>query len=168
MQISKEIDQFSKRLLIVVAGSRSAEILKVYEGEIESIESFKMELPIYSEKEKSFARSSKSETYGAGSAVEENKQDFLAKFTKELAVRVEMAFQKSSPEFIYLFSPEHMKKMIMEKFSSEVKKKLTLTIDGNFVENHPFDLLKMVMEKLDDKRPVMASEEAIKLLKKKK
>lgn len=168
MQISKELPQFSKRSLIVVAGSRSAEILKAHEGEIESIDSLNMELPKYSDKEGFFTRSGKGETYGSGSVLEEDKRDFLAKFTKELAIRVEKAFREDSSESVYLFSPEHMKEMILEKISSEVKERIALEINGNFVEDHPFDLLKMIMDKLDDKRPVMAGEEAAKLLKKKK
>ena len=168
MQISKELPQFSKRSLIVVAGSHSAEILRVHKGEIELIDSLKMEMPKYSDKEGFFVRSGKGKIFGSGSAPKEGKRDFLAKFTKELAIRVEKAFQEDSSESVYLFSPEHMKEMILGKISLNVKERITLEIDGNFVDNHPFDLLKMIMEKLDEKRPVVTSEEAVKLLKKKK
>ena len=168
MQISKELPQFSKRSLIVVAGSHSVEILRVHKGEIELIDSLKMESPKYSDKEGFFVRSGRGKIFGSGSALKEGKQDFLAKFTKELATRVEKAFQEEASELIYLFSPEHMREMILGKISSEVKEKMALVINGNFVDDHPFDLLKMIMEKLDDKRPVMTSEEAVKLLKKKK
>ena len=152
----------------MVAGSRSAEILKAHKGEIELIDSLKMELPRYSDREGFFVRSGKGQTFGLGSVFKEVKRDFLAKFTKELATKVEKAFREDSSESVYLFSPEYMKEMILGKISSKIKKRITLEIDGNFVDDHPFDLLKMIMERLGDKRPVMTSEDAIKLLKKKK
>ncbi len=168
MQISKELPQFSKISLIVVAGSRSAEILRAHEGEIESVDSLKMELPTYSDKEGFFTRSGKGMTFGSGSVLEENKKDFLFKFTKELGQRVEKAFQENSVENIHLFVPDHMKEMVADALSAEARKAVALTIEGNFVEDHPFDLLRMIKAELDAKRPVVASDDAVKLLKKKK
>lgn len=163
MQISKELPQFSKRSLIVVAGSRSAEILRAYKGEVDSIDSLKMDLPTYPDKEGFFIGAK-----GSGSVLKDNKRDFLMKFSKKLATRIEKTFQENSSEAIYLFAPEYMKEIVIKKLSSEVKKRIVFTIEGNFVESHPFDLLEMIIKELDDKRPVMASEEAVKLLKKKK
>ena len=154
--------------IIAVAGSRSAEIFRAHEGEIESIDSIKMELPTYSDKEGFFTRSGKGMTFGSGSVLEENKRDFLSKFVKELGQRVERALQESSAEEIHLFVPDHMKEMVLEAFSPEARKAVALTIEGNFVEDHPFDLIRMIKAELDAKRPVIASEDAVKLLKKKK
>jgi len=152
----------------VVAGSRSAEIFRAHKGEIESIDLLKMELPIYSAREGFFTRASKGMTFGFGSVFNGKRQGFLSKFAKELGRRIKRIFRENSPENIYIFTPGHMKEIIANALSVEARRAVVLTIEGNFVENHPFDLLKIIKTELDAKRPVVASEEAVKLLKKKR
>ncbi len=152
----------------MAAGSRSAEIYSAHEGEIEKIDSIKMEVPTYSDKEGFFTRSGKGMTFGSGSVLEENKQELILKFVKELGEKVERSFQENSAENVYLFTPDHIKETILDNLSSEIRKEVVLTIEGNFVEEHPFDLLKMILKEIEDKKPVIATEEARKLLKKKK
>ncbi|MGB3988546.1 MAG: host attachment protein [Minisyncoccales bacterium] len=169
MQISKELPQFSKRSIIVAAGSRSAKVFRAHSGEIELVDQLKIEtLASYSDKESFFVRSGKGRTYGFGAVLEEKKKEFLAKFARELGDRIEKAFQEWSAESIYLFVPKHMKDLVPKRFSSEVKKSVVLLIEGNFVDKHPFDLLKIIMEKVDKKKPLTISEKVKNLLTKKR
>lgn len=168
MQISKELPQFSKRSIIVAAGSRSAKVFRAHSGEIELVDQLKIEtLASYSDKE-ALVRSGKGRTYGFGAVLEEKKKEFLAKFARELGDRIEKAFQEWSAESIYLFVPKHMKDLVPKRFSSEVKKSVVLLIEGNFVDKHPFDLLKIIMEKVDKKKPLTISEKVKNLLTKKR
>ncbi len=169
MQISKELPQFSKRSIIVAAGSRSAEIFRAHSGEIELVDGLKMEIPTsYSNKDGFFVRSGRGMTYGFGSVLEDKKKELLVKFTRDLGDKVEGAFQEWSAESLYLFVPGHMKEIIRERLSSEAKNSIALVIEGNFIGRHPFDLLKIIMTKVEGKKPVTVSGEVKKLLKKKK
>ncbi len=167
MKISKGLPQFTKISLIIAAGSHSAEIYRAYEGEIEKIDSFRMENPTYSDKEGFFSRSGKGMNYGSGSVIETNKEEILGKFTKELASRIEKLFKENNAGSTYIFSPNYIKKSIRDSLSQKIKDCMVYTMEGNFVENHPFDLIKMIQKKTGEKKPVIASESAIKILKKK-
>ncbi len=168
MKISKELPQFSKPSLIVVTGSHSVEIYYFYQGEIVKVDSFEMETPVYSDKEGFFSRTGGGVRYGSGSVLELNKEEILKKFIRELKIRIEKAFKERQVEEIFFFQPLYLKKIISDELSPVIKNKISLVVEGNFIGHHPFNLIKMIQKKIKEKKPLLASEQALKILKRKK
>jgi len=168
MKISKEFFQFSKPSLVLVTGSHSAEIYYSYQGEIIKVDSFKTENPVYSDKEGFFTRAGGGVRCGSGSVLEINKGEILKKFVRELKSRIEKILQEKTVEEVFLFQPRHLKKIINDELDSTIKDREWSMIEGNFIGHHPFDLIKMIQGKIQEKKPILASESALKILKKKK
>ncbi|MBZ1356328.1 MAG: host attachment protein [Candidatus Nealsonbacteria bacterium] len=166
MQISEKLPQFTKKSLIIVTGGQSAEIYFVHKGMIDKLDSFKFENLKYSDNEGFFARGGKGMNFGYGGTLEENKQEFIHKFLKELRVLIDKNFKEKEPENIYVFSPDYMKNDLRDSLSKEMQSKIVLSLNGNFTEVHPFDLLKKIKREIDKKRPSIISETVKKILKK--
>lgn len=155
MHIKQELPLFeNKKALIIVTGKSVAKIYLALDKKIELIEEFEMPKPStqYTDREGHFKRSGGRGDYiGSGSVHEPDKEHFANKFSAELGEKVKVVYEENNPKEVYLFTPGYMKNEIKEDFSNSLKDKLVMEFDGNYAENHPFDLLKKIKEE-DEKR----------------
>ncbi len=165
MQISENLPQFEKKSLFVVAGRRAADIYSAFNGEIEKKESIEIKNPRYSDKEGFFMRLGGGKFFGAGSVLEDKKIETNKKFIRELKDKTEESLKKDNVESVYLFAPKQTEKALLEGFSENIKQKVVFSFKGNYVNQHPFNLIKKIQKKQENKKPKLISEKAMKILK---
>ncbi len=168
MQISQKLPQFDKKSLLVVAGTRAADIYFAFEGEIDKKKSIKMDAVKYSDKEGFFMRLGKGKMFGAGSVLEDKDEEENKKFIKELKENIEKIFKENNVDDIYLFASDYTRKILPDALASDIKEKILFTFQGNYIKSHPFNLIKKIKSKKESKTPKFISEAAMKILRKKK
>lgn len=168
MQISQKLPQFQEKSLIVVSGTRLADIYFAFQGEINKIDTVEISSPKYSDKEGFFMRLGKGKFFGAGSVLEENKEEIDKKFIKELKNKIEDYFNRNGIEIIYLFASNNVKKELPEKLPNNIKEKTSFIAQGNYTKSHPFNLIKKIKNKKESKKTKFMSEAAMKILRKRK
>jgi hypothetical protein len=168
MFISQKLFQFSKKSLIIVAGRRKADFYQAFNGEIDKKDSIEVENPKHSDNEGFFMRLGKGKFFGAGSVLEINNEEVDKKFIREVKEKTEDFFIRNQIQEIYLFASDYVKKNLPLHLSRDIQEKISLTIEGNYLKSHPFDLIKKINKKIENKKPRLISEAAMKILRKKK
>ncbi len=166
MKISRELPQFdTERAIFVVTGKQEAKFYLVNKGKIKEIDSFKIEKPRYSDREGWFKRRVRGFVMGSGAPLEPKKQKIIKDFLKKLEKNLKGTLSKNEVDSIYIFSPHYLLSRVKKTLPSSAKKKLEMTIDGEYYFQHPFELLeKISLKKEEKKKP--KTEEAKKLLNK--
>lgn len=166
MKISKKLPQFDReKALFVVAGKQEAKFYLVFRGGIKEIDSFKIEKPRYSDREGWFKRRARGFVMGSGAPLEPKKQKIIKDFLKELERRTKKIFSGDRFESVYLFSPHYLLARVKKALPGRARKKLKLTVDGEYYFQHPFLLLEKIAKKTEKKKKPKR-EEARKLLEK--
>lgn len=147
MKISEKLPSFQDgRALLIVLGRQVAKIYEGREREINQLEQITVETPTYSDNEGFFQRSGQGQTYGSGSVLEDLSDLVVQEFTRELANRLPDLLRPPVLS-LYVFAPEHMKFIIAKVFPAAARPHIKEEFFGNYVEQHPFDLLRMIQER---------------------
>lgn len=172
MIIKKELPQFNdKSGMLVVTGMQSAKIYIAKQGEVRLLDEIHLPNPEseYSDREGHFKQRGNQNFIASGSVYEPKKEYLLNKFLTKLKGMVITHDIKHNTEEIYLFTPDYMKNGVREALPNPLVDKVALELEGNFVDNHEFDLLKLIQiqyKKIEPRTPVKRAVK--KLLKKKK
>ncbi len=171
MKIPRQLPQFNiRRGLLIAASRQQAVFYEAFRGEMNEIGGFEIEKPRYSDDEGRFAtRTETPGNLGAGSVKEmddkEIKRIFFNQFEEKLAdIKEEV---KERADDVYVFCPDYSITELINELPEELKKKLTLEIEGNFVKDHPVRLLEEIDKVLTEKikkirnKPRSAEEEKI-------
>ncbi len=162
MKISQKLPQFDReKALFVVTGKQEAKFYLVSKGKIKEIDSFKVEKPVYSDREGWFKRRARGFVMGSGAPLEPKKQKVIKDFLKKLKKNLKKTLSRNKVDAIYLFSPRYLSARVRKTLPSSARKKIRLTIDGEYYFEHPFKLLEKIPEK---EKNAPKSEEAKKLL----
>lgn len=167
MKISQKLPQFSQKTLLIVAGRQSGDLYFAHNGEIDKIDSVRVETPTYSDKEGFFMRVGRGMTLGRWSVLEEPKEETLNKFLKELKEKIQNFMKEKEVEEIYLFSSDFVRKGLPRVLSSEINQKIVGVFNGNFLKQHPFELIKKIKIQKENSIPKVVSESVKKILNKK-
>jgi hypothetical protein len=144
MKISKELPQFEgEKALVLVTGMEDAKIFVAENGKIEEVDSFKVEKPIYSDREGHFETRKGGKVIGSGSVYEQKDEETVKHFTKELEAKL-ARFKNESITKVFLFSPGYVVSMIRRALPLSLIAKTEGVIKGNYLNSHPFDLLGMI------------------------
>lgn len=153
--------------LFLVAGTQSAIIYRLSNGEIKERETITINNPEYTDREGHFEYTGPSgKLHGSGS-VYEPKDEYVQK--KFLGTLVEELKQIKQPfDSVYLFAPMHfineIESSLPDTFAEKIKRKFT----GNFTKLHPTELLAKVKElrefKAESEAHKRVSSEAAKIL----
>jgi hypothetical protein len=168
MIISEKLLQFNKRSLFVVAGRKKVYFYLAFNGKIDKIDSIEMEEPTYSDNEGFFMRLGRGKFFGSGSVLEENKIEIERKFLKEIKEKTELLSRKEEIEEVYLFASGYIENGLPQSLPDNIKNMISFSFRGNYVKEHPFDLIKKIQKKSESKKTKFISESAMKILRKKK
>lgn len=167
LSIQAQLPQFpGPPALVVASGRQTAVIYLAHQGQIREIDRYQEETPVYSDREGSFKKSGQGRDLAQGS-VYENKKDYIEdRYKQALSARLKKILHKYDNAVIYFFCPKYISASIMASLPQNGVKKIAFCIDGNYHQEHPFELLKMLQEEIrsiGQGRPP-ASQEAGKLL----
>lgn len=171
MYIEKNLPQFQdQKTLLVVSGRQEALLYLAEGGEIWEEDKIYVEDPGYTDREGFFK--SRSKTGGvmkAGSVYKEKISYHLAKeFLNQLQEKVKSIFYSRHPKKIYIFCPDYIKKEMLKKIPKSIRQYTHIVKTGNYIDYHPFDLLRNIQEEEKKKKNKLATpmkEKALKILK---
>ena len=167
MKIPQQLPHFNRRtVLFIVTGKQEAVFYKASDGLIERVHAFKISEPEQSDRESEFKTRGRGQTFRSGSAWERRNndviRDFISKFRHDMSEYVH-------PEYFhraYLFVPPQVKAKVWESIPQALGKRISVTIDGNYINKSPLELVKMVarFEVGSDRRVIPTKPEAQKIL----
>ncbi len=148
MKITKNLPQFNgQNHLVAVASNHEAKFFTAADGSIHEISSFSIEDDSYTDKENaSMSHSAKGVTTITGSLRETLRQKNLKAFEKKFIESIKEHLKKVSYSSASLFIPRQGKRLLASLIPREIQDKITKTVYGNYIHEHPFALL----EKLSD------------------
>jgi hypothetical protein len=168
MIISHKLPQFENKALIIVAGRRVAEFLQAFNGEIVEIDSVTVEIPRDQKKESLFMRLGKGQFFGAGSVLEDKNQETDKRFLKEVKEKTISLSEKNEIKEIYFFASDHIRKSLPEALTENIREKIILVVQGNYLKTHPLKLIEKIQRNQENNKTKFISEAAMKILRKKK
>jgi hypothetical protein len=147
MEISNKLPQFDhKKAVIIVAGKQAADIYLAYQGEMKTQKEIRVETPEYSDREGHFERRSKGKTLGAGSVYEDKDEKTKADFHNQLQSVLKEIKKQINFESVIFLRPSQHKQEIKNKLPKYITNNIVREVGGNFVDNHPDDILKRISE----------------------
>ncbi len=139
MKISKDLPQFVKPTMLVVAGLFEADYYLANNGEIEKISTFAIEKSHYSDRENFGRRGSM--VFESGDKKGIMKKFFNQEFLKQFKDHFKTACLGNKIQKVYLFAPDSVISQLKKAISVQCKEPITL-IQGNFCKEHPFKLIE--------------------------
>lgn len=129
--------------MIIIAGRQEAKFYVAQDGRIELEEEINIPNPDYTDREGFFGRNSPGMT-ASGSVYEEKKDYVLKRFEKAFRAFIDGSFRSGQFTHVMIFAPDFMKNILSENLPATVKKKISLTLSGNYTKMHPFKILGLV------------------------
>lgn len=173
MKISKQLPSLVKEsALLIVTGKQGAEFYITEKGQINLQNKFEVKPPRYSDKEGFFGgRGSGSKGGASGSVKEINKIENIKDFLRQLKIELQKNFAKKKTFNVYLYAPQYLMRQVKEVVRSVVGESYMMSFTGNYLKQHPTELLKMIGGRADrraaKKHVVPTTNEATKIIKKK-
>lgn len=168
MQIENNLPQF-KNLpgLILTTGLHEGKLYLADSGNIEVLGRIRVPDPAYTDREGLFARALRGRFLGRGSVYENKKNYVRVKFIKQAKRELEDAVKKFPDAGVYIFVPGYLKQPLLDALKKNLKDKIRLSVEGNYSQEHPFELLsKIKAEKESNAREnPLEKPEALKLRK---
>ena len=162
----KNISLFeNKNSLLIVIGNYHGTVYQVADGEVEKKSEIKNEEPTRSDNEGMFKRGG-SEQYSYGSVLESKDNEYQQRFSKEMFEILLGLSKEKKIDQIYLFRPQDMKNLIEKDWNRILQKTEVFYIDGNFVKNHPKELIEMIDSKYSQTKSKKPQGEAKAILEK--
>ncbi|MEX0672922.1 MAG: host attachment protein [Candidatus Paceibacterota bacterium] len=150
MKITEKLPQFeNETALLVVTGKQDAVFYIAQNGEVNAVESFKVDKPKYTDLHGHFETRAHGKVTRAGSPYEPTdlSDDAVRQFLKELEEELKNVSRHYALDSLYIFYPSHMKNRISEVLPPKLARKQQIAIEGNFYEHHPFKLLERIQKK---------------------
>lgn len=149
MQISESLPQFDEAsTLILVASKQAADIYIAHEGTIEKISEIRVEKPTYSDREGHFKRRAGGKTLGSGGVYEEKDKKTKADFYNELEDALNKTLTNHTIEEVIVLSSPQDYPATKEHLPAKIQKAIIAEIDGNYVGDHPDDILSRIQDNL--------------------
>lgn len=172
MKIPKTFPQFTQiTALFVTTGKQGAVFYVATNGFIDSVGSFDIPVPHYSDHEGKFARRGRGLSLSSGGVYEPDKAGHIKEFLRALATHVKQLVGKYAVTATYLYAPQYLMKQVKEALHDTIEKSYVMSFQGNYHEAHPTVLLEMVAKRKErraDRRLVVPTKgEAVKLLSRK-
>jgi hypothetical protein len=167
MKIKSGLNQFdNEKVLLAVAGDRSAKFFLAADGEINLAAQIKEVVPKYEDNEGFFGGKKGGKLGRMGSPDHKvSKEYLLNKFSSMFEEKVEEVWAEGGALPIYLFAPSFIRNLLVESLPKAMAKRIKLSINGNFTNAKPFELIEKISKNTVSGKPV-TSEKARKLLKK--
>lgn len=149
MLIRNDLPQFrDEPALIVVTGREAAEFYHAQDGEIEQLESVRVEMPEPDERPGHFEEGSHGKTWSAGTAFDpkEPKREARRRLVRALPEHIKDISGESDYGHVYIFTPDYMHKEIEDALPKKLSKKLEHVFYGNYTKHMPLDLLESIKE----------------------
>lgn len=141
MKIPNTLEQFTRPSLLIVTGSQTAKIYLAHDGEITELDAVSVPTPEYSDREGHFMKTGHGEVQGSGSVYEAKEKPIRDEFLGKLSGTLNSLQHNVDIESIYLFAPEHHLNETKEKLPYQLLEKGVVTIPGNYVKDHPTELV---------------------------
>jgi len=146
MKISKKLPQFEgKNGLIIVCSSQEADFYLAHDGQVDKLLHFKLEKPKFSDREDYASRGSR--VFESGAKIESVKKEERINFAKTFKEETKQLASEYKVDAVYLFAPSTICKDLQKILPVVLKKKLILTLNGNFQKDKLDDILKKVVKK---------------------
>ena len=166
MKISNNLPQFeNETVLIVVSGKQDAIFYLAKNGELFKVESFKVDRPKYDDVQGHFETSAKTGKHGqtmrAGSPFDPThmEEKAVTQYLQKLQEELEGVQQHHNITQLFIFAPSYVKHEVEKRMPYALQDKKQLMIEGNYYEEHPFELLERIQKK-QHKEPVRPIKEA--------
>ncbi|MCR4284353.1 MAG: hypothetical protein NUV64_03540 [Parcubacteria group bacterium] len=146
MKITKKLHQFTgEKALIIVTGAMEALFHIASDGEINKIDSFKLDKIHFSDNEGFFGRAGNGgKVASSGSVKEPLKKEYLQEFLKEMKAYIKNIQSKYEITSIYLFTPDYLYKMVEESMPKNLQSKIKFIAKGNYYHERPFELIDKI------------------------
>ncbi len=149
MKISQKLPQFKdEKSLFIVTGSQGGEFYIAANGVIKKTLTFKNPKPEYPDKGGFFQVSGKGQVFKGGSPYESPKNKLRRSFRLEFRKNIKKVLKGNKDiENIYIFSPGEAISYVKEALSKNMRGKVKFTFRKDYINMHPFELLKRIKEK---------------------
>lgn len=142
MHIPEGLPQFDKdSALVVICGSKAGKAFLGFNGELSELFFIDHEDIKYSDDEGFFG----SKEIGGSPENPVDKMEELS-FINKLRAAVSEAINENHPEKIYLFAPSEAVPAVMEAFPADLRSKIVVPKEGNYVDRHPVEVLEHITE----------------------
>jgi hypothetical protein len=146
MKISQKLPQFiNQKTLLIISANQEAKLYFAQNGSIELLKELKIDNPTYSDREGFMMRRGHGTTYGSGSVYEDNSKAIEKEYLEALNSEINEIDKKKEIDKIYIFVPDNFKNKLEESLHSYLQQKVHSIISGNFISQHPFDILKKLV-----------------------
>ena len=151
MQIPNTLPQFAgHKVLFVVSAKEQGVLYTATEGVVEQVVKVTDHPEARSDNEGFFFRSGYGRHYGSGAPIEENKEEQLQSFVKEISEELNEVIVAEKPDIIYMFQPEHLKGYLEDSIKKPHTTEVHLVKLGNFMHATPLELIEYVRQYHDD------------------
>lgn len=168
MQIPQQYPQFEeKKILICVMGTQEARFILAHKGILSELDQFKIEKPVYSDREGFFMTRAFGRIFGSGSVHEPKKQQKFVEFGTELEKKYKKLVISTGPDQLILTYPDYVEQVVKDKLPHSFKDKVRMELKGNFYKEDALEILKKIQSKMEERAPAEPiSDEAKKILEK--
>jgi protein required for attachment to host cells len=148
MKISSKLPQFTKeRALIIVAGIYDAIFYLAGQGEINRVTEFEFDKVKYENEKDTYLKTDGTVSVRGGISYENDYQKIAAdEFAKNFRDTINKSFKKEKIDSIYIFAPDKNINRIPELLLENLKAKIKLKKEGNYLKKHPFEIIEMIKE----------------------
>jgi len=132
----------SEHILLLITGKQEASFHKVFNGEMTTLNSFKVDKPHYSDNEGHFKTRADGRVIRSGSPRELDDDLVIADFLKKLEKYIKTDIDTDDYSQIYLTVPGHLKNIIVDSLPPKITDKIHHEILGNFFNEEPLGVLE--------------------------
>ncbi|MES2437058.1 MAG: hypothetical protein V4519_03520 [Patescibacteria group bacterium] len=150
--ISQDYPQFtSEEALFLVTGKQDAKFYHVYDATIELVDDISIPHPKYSDREGSYASTSRNGMIQSGSSLTDLDRVVIRDFITALKhhLKMYMHMHKKNIDTLYLFTPDHMKNYILDALPTELRSKVSYIFAGNYYHEHPEFFLQKIQDQAE-------------------
>lgn len=146
MKITKKLHQFTgEKALVIMTGMQEADFYIASDGEINKIDSFKIEKIHFSDNEGFFGRAGNGgKVASSGSVKEPLKKEYLQEFLKNFKSHIKNIENKDGITSVYLFTPDYLYKMTEEALPKKLQNRIKFIAKGNYLHESPFELIEKI------------------------
>lgn len=147
MQIPQKYPQFEDELtLIIVSGKQAGDLHLARDGKLETVGEIRIEKPQYSDREGHFKRRSKGKSLGSGSPVKQRDEKAKQDYLRQLQEGLKELRQEADIASTILLAPSQHKEAVKQKLPTYIRNSITSETTGNFVGEHPKDILDRIAD----------------------
>lgn len=146
MFIPDDLPQFAdKKTLIIVSSTQSADLHIAHESEVATVTEVRTENLEHYDQPGQFQRSKAGKTLGTGGSVRDQAPKLKNKFHRDLGDALDKIDIDEIQQVILLSSPQD-KEDTKEQLPKQLADLITVEIDGNYVGDHPKEIMQRIAE----------------------